>query len=580
MKKRYSFVCLLALSFYANAQNVGINTTNPQATLDVKGNYRFGGNSQYMSFDSLSGKIGWTNTYLFAPVSQALMKHSAAADGLFYNNSGGVNGQLEYRNAAGNAVFYTNFTNGNGYFKDNLGIGNLTPAFPISFGPALGDKISLWSNSTNSYGFGIQGSLLQIHTDISAADIAFGYGSSSAFTEKMRIKGSGNVGVGIAAPLERMHIAGNLKADTVKPSAFQLTTNAGVGKVLTSDGAGNANWQQAAASSGTGVGFGSWGDCSTNGISGFNPIADTSGAFDDYFGYSVSVSGNFAIAGAYQDDPGGSLEKGSVNIYQFNGTNWALTQKITDPAGNSTDYFGYSVSISGNYAIIGAPVEDGPFGIYQGSVSIYHYNGSSWVFMQKITDATGELGEAFGYSVSISGNYAIVGAYSDDGIGGSDVGSASIYQFNGSSWVLMQKLTDSAPFAFDTFGSSVAISGNKAIVGAPLDDGAAGPDQGSVSIYQYNGSTWVLIQKLIDATPGGGDRFGQSVGVSGNYFIVGASRDDEAGGVDQGSASIYQYNGTSLTLMTKLTNPLGAADDYFGLSVSISDSYAIVGAGR
>ena len=389
-----------------------------------------------------------------------------------------------------------------------------------------------------------------------------------------------NVGVGTATPVEKLHVVGNFKADTVKTAALKITANAGAGKVLTSDGVGNATWQQSGISAGSGAGFGSWGDCSTNGVSGFNPIADTSGALDDYFGYSVSISGNFAIAGAYQDDPGGNLEKGSVNIYQFNGTHWALTQKITDPTGNATDYFGYSVSMSGNYAIIGAPVEDGPFGVYQGSVSIYQYNGSNWVLMQKIMDATGELGGAFGYSVSISGNYAIVGAYSDDGIGGSDVGSASIYQFNGTSWVLMQKLTDSAPFAFDTFGSSVAISGNRAIVGAPLDDGAAGPDQGSVSIYQYNGTSWVLIQKLTDATPGGGDRFGQSVAVSGNYFIVGASRDDETGGVDQGSASIYQYNGTSLMLMTKLINPLGAGDDFFGLSVSISDSYAIVGAGR
>ena len=387
-----------------------------------------------------------------------------------------------------------------------------------------------------------------------------------------------NVGVGTNAPIEKLHVAGNIKVDTVKPNVLKVTANAGSGKVLTSDAAGNASWQQSNAS--TGAGFGSWGDCSMNGISGFNPIADTAGTYEDYFGYSVSISGNFAIAGAYQDDPGGILEQGSVNIYQFNGNNWILSQKIVDPNGNTTDYFGYSVSISGNYAIIGAPVEDGPFGTYQGSVSIYRYNGSSWVFMQKITDASGEAGEAFGYSVSISGNYAIVGAYADDGIGGSDVGSASIYQFNGTSWVFMQKLTDSAPFAFDTFGGSVAISGNKAIVGAPLDDGAAGPDQGSVSIYQYNGSSWVLIQKLTDATPGGGDRFGQSVAVSGNYFIVGASRDDEAGGVDQGSASIYQYNGSNLTLMTKLTNPLGAGDDFFGLSVSISDSYAIVGAGR
>ncbi|MDZ4794146.1 MAG: hypothetical protein SGI83_07695 [Bacteroidota bacterium] len=86
------------------------------------------------------------------------------------------------------------------YLNGNVGIGNSIPAFPLSFAPALGDKISLWSNSTNSYGFGIQSSQLQIHTDISAADIVFGYGSSAALTERMRIKGTGQVGIGTATP--------------------------------------------------------------------------------------------------------------------------------------------------------------------------------------------------------------------------------------------------------------------------------------------------------------------------------------------------------------------------------------------
>jgi hypothetical protein len=206
MKQILFITAISLLTLKAPAQNTGIGTSTPQATLDVKGNQRIGGVNKFMTFDSVSGKIEWRNSNLYMPSSQYLFQHSAAQDGLYYNNNAPISGQLEYRNAAGNPVFFTNFINGNGYFSGNVGIGTTTPPFPLSFGTALGDKVSLWSNSTNSYGFGIQSSLLQIHTDISAADIAFGYGSSAAFNETMRIKGNGNVGIGVTVPLARLHV--------------------------------------------------------------------------------------------------------------------------------------------------------------------------------------------------------------------------------------------------------------------------------------------------------------------------------------------------------------------------------------
>ena len=115
MKKIILFVPFFAALTIA-AQNVGIGTNTPQATLDVKGNQRIGGTANYITFDSASAKIEWKNAYIYAPVSQALMKHSAAADGLFYNNIGG-DGKIEYHNASGNPVFYTGFVSGNGYFS-------------------------------------------------------------------------------------------------------------------------------------------------------------------------------------------------------------------------------------------------------------------------------------------------------------------------------------------------------------------------------------------------------------------------------------------------------------------------------
>ena len=121
------FISSIFSGVSTTAQNVGIGTITPQATLDVRGNHRMGGISNYITYDSITGRIEWRNANLYVPVSQFLMKHSAAGDGLFYNNTTPVSGQLEYRNAGGEPVFYTNFTNGKGYFKGNLGIGTINP---------------------------------------------------------------------------------------------------------------------------------------------------------------------------------------------------------------------------------------------------------------------------------------------------------------------------------------------------------------------------------------------------------------------------------------------------------------------
>jgi len=194
------------------AQNVGINTTTPQATLDVKGGQRLGGSSRYTTFDSLSGKIVWQNSNLFVSAPQYLMRHSASAEGLYYGNS-----QLQYVGSLGTPVFYTNWATGNGFFSGNLGIGNETPNARLSFGNDLGDKISLWTlGDGSSYGFGIQGYTLQIHTDVVQTGVAFGYGSSASFVENFRFKGNG---------------------------AFAVQGNVGqAGQVLTSNGEGAPSW--------------------------------------------------------------------------------------------------------------------------------------------------------------------------------------------------------------------------------------------------------------------------------------------------------------------------------------------------
>jgi len=328
------------------------------------------------------------------------------------------------------------------------------------------------------------------------------------------------------------------------------------------------------------LGFGVWGDVATNGnITEYYPVADINPAKEDQFGSCVSMSGGFAIVGAPGDNIGAHTKQGSANIYHFNGTYWILMQKLSDPAGITNQFYGASVSISGNYAIVGALGDMVGSNASQGSAIIYHYNGTNWVFMQKLTDATGGAADFFGVSVSISGNYAIIGAYGHDESGNADQGSASIYLFNGTSWVLMNRLTNQAGAANDFFGMSVSISGNYAVIGAPgdTDEGSIYTKQGSASMYRYDGSNWIFVNKVTDGTASSNEDFGHSVSLWGDYAVIGADSDDN-GIIHGGSSSVFHYNGSFWESMQKLTNLNGVIQDRFGKCVFISGNYIIVGA--
>ncbi len=304
------------------------------------------------------------------------------------------------------------------------------------------------------------------------------------------------------------------------------------------------------------------------------------GAPGDELGCSVSISGDYAIVGAYQDDDNGSdsgsayiFKRGGKSWFKRDGTSWTQQAKLLASDGATGDRFGHSVSISGHYAIVGATLGDGNEPD-SGSAYIFKWDGTSWSEQQKLTASDGAAYDCFGYSVSISGDLAIVGAHGDDDKG-TDSGSAYIFRWDGTSWSEQQKLTASDGAAKDYFGRSVSISGDLAIVGAPYDDDN-GSYSGSAYIFRWDGTGWVQQAKLTARDGAAYDLFGHSVSISGDYAIVGAYYDDDLG-TDSGSAYI-KWDGTGWVQQQKLLAPDGASKDYFGISVSISGDYVIVGA--
>ena len=302
------------------------------------------------------------------------------------------------------------------------------------------------------------------------------------------------------------------------------------------------------------------------------PVLGQSG---DRFGSGVAISGNKAIVGA----PG--RDNGYAYTYEFDGSTWITKQTLT--ASDIGDSFGGSVSMSGNYAIIGDPNNLS----YRGSAYIFEFDGTTWTETQLLLASDGAGNDKFATSVSISNNYAIVGAHNKNSIG-----AAYIFErdTNGN-WTEAQKLVSSDIAYRDDFGIGVAISGNYAVVGAKGDDDKA---NGSGSAYIFERDTngiWTETQKLVASDGAYVDMFGFSVGISDNYIIVGRDYNGNVADSNNDKGSVYIFErdvngswGTSVPEQTyrtetqKLVASDGADTDRFGYSVAISGNYAAVGA--
>ena len=219
-----------------------------------------------------------------------------------------------------------------------------------------------------------------------------------------------------------------------------------------------------------------------------NPNAYST-SYADYFGNSVAISGNYAIVGARLEDDAGGDDSGKA--YIFDVTTGNLVATLDNPTAYGTslwDVFGQSVSISGNYAIVGAHYEEDAGGYQSGKAYIFEVTtGNLLHTLDNPTAYSTSQGDQFGVSVSISGNYAIVGAYLEDDAGGTNSGKAYIYDVTTGN--LLHTLDN--PNAYSTsyadyFGNSVSIDGNYAIVGAYYEDDAGGDDSGKAYIYELS----------------------------------------------------------------------------------------------
>jgi hypothetical protein len=311
-------------------------------------------------------------------------------------------------------------------------------------------------------------------------------------------------------------------------------------------------------------------------------LTASDGAANDEFGYSVAVAGDTITVGRHNTQTGSNRTRGAVYVFKRTGATWAEQQILTAGDGVEGDIFGTNLALENDTLIIGAHQKNVGSNFFQGAAYVFTRAGASNSFAQqaRLTASDGGFADFFGYSVAVAGDTAIVGAVGQPGAGAAS-GRGWVYVFarNGSTWTQQQKLSASDGASGDAFGYSVGISGDTAIIGARADVVGSAGEVGSAYVFTRAGTTWTEQQKLTAAeTTPRNDFFGNSVAISGETLVVGSPAHEFLPGVaNHGAVYVYSRTGTTWTRQQKLVHSdVGA--DALGQSVAFDGASILAGA--
>jgi len=295
----------------------------------------------------------------------------------------------------------------------------------------------------------------------------------------------------------------------------------------------------------------------------------SNGYENSYYGFSVSLFGDTAVVGA----PFANNYFGVVYVYTRSGDVWNEVAQLSASDNEPFSSFGYSTALSGNYLLVGAPFKDEPSIDDAGAAYLFINDNGNWIFTQKVSASDPAGYDNFGYSVALSGGTAVVGAYQKD-LGSSVIqGAAYVFTESAGSWSEQQKLLASDGGEYDYFGRSVAISGDTLVVGAPGRES----QRGAAYVFTRSADTWSEQQKLTAEDRTVYAEFGISVDIDGDSIVVGASS-AMTEKIYRGAAYIFSRSATTWNQNYKLVSDDGGSDDYFGFKVDISGDNVLIGA--
>ena len=290
-------------------------------------------------------------------------------------------------------------------------------------------------------------------------------------------------------------------------------------------------------------------------------------AAGDHFGYSVAVDGGTAVIGAPYDD-----DKGSAYVFvrAADGT-WRQQAKLTASDGAAEDSFGYSVAVADGTAVIGAPDDDDK-GNSSGSAYVYvRAADGTWSRQAKLAASDGAAEDSLGFSVSLDGGTAVIGAKNCDPVTFLCSGSAYIFvRSAGSTWNQQAKLAASGGSANEVFLRSVSVSGNIALIGADGYDDQGFPSGAAYVFVRSPSGTWSQEAKLSTSDGNENDSFGSSVAVDGNTALIGTNF--------SGSAYVFVRSADGTwRQQAKLTAGDAGLDYYAFISVAVDGDTAVIG---
>lgn len=283
------------------------------------------------------------------------------------------------------------------------------------------------------------------------------------------------------------------------------------------------------------------------------------------FGQSVALAGDRLAVGSPSDRfqvsrPGAA--------YLFDADGHRLQRRLASPASAPADEFGWAVALHGKLVAVGAPQQGG-------AGAVHLYRASSGKLLRSVTDPAGAFDDRFGESVALSGNRLLVGASGVDS--GGDPFAGAAYLFDTTTGALVRTFANPEPGNRDAFGASVAIDGDRVLIGAggfggtgtePARDGAA---------YLFDLRSGALLQTFHNPTaPAGDENFGLAVALDGRRALIGA-RGNRNGGQDLSGAA-FAFDTRTGDLTATILNPAPDAVDFFGDSVSLQGRTALIGA--